>query len=88
MNIRDIKATDIAALTEREYKHLVQIIRQGRDIQTQETKNQFMVGDQVSFMSKGEKLLGTITKILPKNVKLTTDRGNWKVHPSFLTLES
>ena len=88
MNIREIKATDIAALTDNEYERLIQIIRQGREIKSQEAKNQFMVGDTVSFMSKGEKVVGTISKILPKNVKLTTNRGNWKVHPSFLTLEA
>lgn len=89
MSVLGIKATDIANLNEREYKQLMATIRLGRDLVNQEKLNEFAVGDKVSFEDKqGNKLSGEILKILPKNIKLKVGMTNWKVHPSFLTLES
>ena len=50
----------------------------------------FHVGMTVQFVSKyGETVVGTITKINPKSIALTSTSGaNWKVSPSLLKLSN
>jgi hypothetical protein len=60
--------------------------RQHRIVESQAC-NEFNIGDKVQFISKrGETVVGTITKVNRKTIKLTAVTGGlWSVSPGLLT---
>jgi hypothetical protein len=51
----------------------------------EEMKSAFKVGHRVSFIdSRGSEYVGTITKILRKNVRVEVGANSWKVSPGAL----
>jgi len=49
-------------------------------------KYQFQAGDRVSFQGRGRLVLGTVEKLLTKNISVKADSGvNWSVSASALT---
>ncbi len=47
--------------------------------------SRFSMGDRVSFVHGGEHFAGYILRINRRSVTVATNRGEWKVAPSFLT---
>jgi hypothetical protein len=48
-------------------------------------KNAFNVGQNVFFNDKrGAKIEGVVTKVMIKNIQVTTDSGMWRVAPTLL----
>jgi hypothetical protein len=73
-----------------DYRDLFRDISESR---ANRAKNTFSIGEQVSFVAKGIKRTGQITKKMKKNieVRVSMEDGrlvNWKVFPGFLTSES
>lgn len=56
-----------------------------RNVKQAQAKAQFSVGDSVFFTSRGQKVTGKVIKIMPKNIKVETMNGLWKVAPSLLS---
>ncbi len=56
-----------------------------RNVKQTQAKAQFSVGDSVFFTSRGQKVTGKVIKIMPKNIKVETMSGLWKVSPSLLS---
>lgn len=64
---------------------IADMVRARRSMISQEIKGSFSVGDAVFFNDKrGMKVTGTILKINPKTIKVSTNLGLWKVSPSLL----
>ncbi len=64
---------------------IIDMVRARRSMISQEIKGSFSVGDAVFFNDKrGMKVTGTILKINPKTIKVSTNMGLWKVSPSLL----
>lgn len=66
------------------------IITEVKDLQSRSARKaqrQFSVGDHVTFESrKGAPVTGVVTKLLQKNVQVTTEGGqSWRVTPNLLT---
>lgn len=52
---------------------------------TQMAKNSFTVGQNVFFNDKrGAKIEGVVTKVMIKNIQVSTDAGLWRVAPTLL----
>ena len=52
---------------------------------TQMAKNSFTVGQNVFFNDKcGAKIEGVVTKVMIKNIQVSTDAGMWRVAPTLL----
>ena len=48
--------------------------------------NSFRVGDEVSFTGRRSmKVVGTVIKVNPKNIKVRTEQGVWNVTATLLT---
>jgi hypothetical protein len=64
---------------------IISMVRARRSMISQEIKGSFSVGDAVFFNDKrGMKVTGTILKINPKTIRVSTTNGMWKVSPSLL----
>ena len=72
-----------------ELDELAKVIRFRRNEINRELKDDFLIGDKVSFTGRNNNLvMGTITKINRKNVVVTEDDNKWmawNVPPSMLT---
>jgi len=51
----------------------------------QMAKNSFTVGQNVFFNDRaGNKIEGVVSKVMIKNIQVTTNKGNWRVAPTLL----
>lgn len=64
---------------------MIDLIKARRSSIQREVGSSFSVGDAVFFNDRrGMKVTGTILKINPKTIKVSTTNGLWKVSPSLL----
>ncbi len=64
---------------------IVEMVKARRSMISREVASSFSVGDAVFFNDKrGMKVTGTILKINPKTIRVSTNNGLWKVSPSLL----
>ena len=87
MNLQDIKS-GVLGLNNNEINEVVNTINFRRKELSRLVKNQFSVGDKVSFnsKSKGGIIEGVVTKINRKNIVVKQDDSviSWSVSPSLL----
>ena len=72
-----------------EFKALDQMEQKLFMLEVRELRNSqdaFRVGSKVSWTHKGRSFLGTVSKLLPKNIAVDTDSGQWRIHPTHLKL--
>jgi hypothetical protein len=68
-----------------EMKMISQMFNMQFKAKTQMAKNAFNVGQNVFFNDKrGAKIEGVVTKVMIKNIQVTTDSGMWRVAPTLL----
>lgn len=68
-----------------EMKVISQMFNMQFKAKTQMAKNNFNVGQNVFFNDKrGAKIEGVVTKVMIKNIQVTTDSGMWRVAPTLL----
>jgi hypothetical protein len=68
-----------------EMKEISQMFNMQFKAKTQMAKNAFNVGQNVFFNDKrGAKIEGVVTKVMIKNIQVTTDSGMWRVAPTLL----
>ena len=68
-----------------EIKEFSQMFNMQFKAKTQMAKNSFNVGQNVFFNDKrGAKIEGVVTKVMIKNIQVTTDSGMWRVAPTLL----
>lgn len=66
-------------------KEISQMFNMQFKAKTQMAKNSFSVGQNVFFNDKlGQKIEGVVTKVMIKNVQVSTDAGLWRVAPTLL----
>lgn len=66
-------------------KEISQMFNMQFKAKTQMAKNSFSVGQNVFFNDKrGAKIEGVVTKVMIKNVQVSTDGGMWRVAPTLL----
>jgi hypothetical protein len=66
-------------------KEISQMFNMQFKAKTQMAKNAFNVGQNVFFNDKrGAKIEGVVTKVMIKNIQVTTDSGMWRVAPTLL----
>lgn len=66
-------------------KKISQMFNMQFKAKTQMAKNSFSVGQNVFFNDKlGQKIEGVVTKVMIKNVQVSTDAGLWRVAPTLL----
>lgn len=64
---------------------IIDLVRARRSMISREVRSSFSVGDAVFFNDKrGMKVTGTILKINPKTIRVSTPGGLWKVSPTLL----
>jgi len=83
--MEEIKATIFSSNRE-EINAIVELIKIRKEMLSKEKMNEMKVGDKVSFIHKGAKVLGTITKKNIKRLVVNTEIGGWNVPASLLTL--
>jgi len=66
-------------------KEISQMFNTQFKAKTQMAKNSFTVGQNVFFNDKrGQKIEGVVTKVMIKNIQVSTDAGLWRVAPTLL----
>lgn len=66
-------------------KEISQMFNMQFKAKTQMAKNSFSVGQNVFFNDKrGQKIEGVVTKVMIKNIQVSTDAGMWRVAPTLL----
>jgi len=66
-------------------KEISQMFNTQFKAKTQMAKNSFTVGQNVFFNDKrGQKIAGVVTKVMIKNIQVSTDAGLWRVAPTLL----
>ena len=66
-------------------KEIAQMFNTQFKAKTQMAKNSFTVGQNVFFNDKrGQKIEGVVTKVMIKNIQVSTDAGLWRVAPTLL----
>jgi len=66
-------------------KEISQMFNMQFKAKTQMAKNSFTVGQNVFFNDKrGQKIEGVVTKVMIKNIQVSTDAGMWRVAPTLL----
>lgn len=66
-------------------KEISQMFNMQFKAKTQMAKNSFTVGQNVFFNDKrGQKIEGVVTKVMIKNIQVSTDAGLWRVAPTLL----
>jgi len=66
-------------------KEISQMFNMQFKAKTQMAKNSFSVGQNVFFNDKrGQRIEGVVTKVMIKNVQVSTDAGLWRVAPTLL----
>ena len=62
------------------------LINESASVKSYEKMSEMKVGDKVSFIHKGAKVLGTIRKKNIKRLVVDTEIGGWNIPASLLTL--
>mgnify|MGYP000153055145 CR=1 FL=1 len=83
--MEEIKATIFSSNRE-EINAIVELIKIRKEMLSKEKMNEMKVGDKVSFIHKGAKVLGTIRKKNIKRLVVDTEIGGWNIPASLLTL--
>jgi len=66
-------------------KQISQMFNSQFKAKQQMAKNSFTVGQNVYFNDRsGTKIEGVVSKVMIKNIQVTTDQGNWRVAPTLL----
>lgn len=66
-------------------KEISQMFNMQFKAKAQMAKNSFTVGQNVFFNDKrGQKIEGVVTKVMIKNIQVSTDAGLWRVAPTLL----
>ena len=66
-------------------KEISQMFNMQFKAKTQMAKNSFTVGQNVFFNNKrGAKIEGVVTKVMIKNIQVSTSDGMWRVAPTLL----
>ena len=85
--MEEIKATIFSSNRE-EINAIVELIKIRKEMLSKEKMSEMKVGDKVSFIHKGAKILGTIRKKNIKRLVVDTEIGGWNIPASLLTLET
>jgi len=83
--MEEIKATIFSSNRE-EINAIVELIKIRKEMLSKEKMGEMKVGDKVSFIHKGAKILGTIRKKNIKRLVVDTEIGGWNIPASLLTL--
>ena len=83
--MEEIKATIFSSNRE-EINAIVELTKIRKEMLSKEKMNEMKVGDKVSFIHKGAKILGTIRKKNIKRLVVDTEIGGWNIPASLLTL--
>ena len=83
--MEEIKATIFSSNRE-EINAIVELIKIRKEMLSKEKMSEMKVGDKVSFIHKGAKVLGTIRKKNIKRLVVDTEIGGWNIPASLLTL--
>ena len=70
-----------------ELKSIQDLLALRRDQLCQNNMQNFNVGDKVSFLNKGVKVMGTIRKKNIKRIVVDTAGGGWNIPATLLTAE-
>ena len=70
-----------------ELKSIQDLLALRRDQLCQNNMQSFNVGDKVSFLNKGVKVIGTIRKKNIKRIVVDTAGGGWNIPATLLTAE-
>ena len=70
-----------------ELKSIQDLLQMRRDQLCQNNMQNFNVGDKVSFLNKGVKVMGTIRKKNIKRIVVDTANGGWNIPATMLTAE-
>ena len=70
-----------------ELKSIQDLLQMRRDQLCQNNMQNFNVGDKVSFLNKGVKVMGTIRKKNIKRIVVDTANGGWNIPATMLTPE-
>tara|TARA_E500000305_G_scaffold61848_1_gene49325 strand:+ start:117 stop:392 length:276 start_codon:yes stop_codon:yes gene_type:complete len=87
MNINSIQS-QILSMDKNQLDKIYETIKHRRNALAHLKKNEFSVGDIVSFKYKREIVIGKVTDIMRKNIKVQDTDDKWRVfnvHPSYLT---
>ena len=85
--MEEIKATIFSSNRE-EINAIVELVKIRKEMLSKEKMSEMKVGDKVSFIHKGAKVLGTIRKKNIKRLVVDTEIGGWNIPASLLTLET
>ena len=83
--MEEIKATIFSSNRE-EINAIVELVKIRKEMLSKEKMSEMKVGDKVSFIHKGAKILGTIRKKNLKRLVVDTEIGGWNIPASLLTL--
>jgi len=83
--MEEIKATIFSSNRE-EINAIVELVKIRKEMLSKEKMSEMKVGDKVSFIHKGAKVLGTIRKKNIKRLVVDTEIGGWNIPASLLTL--
>ena len=85
--MEEIKATIFSSNRE-EINAIIELVKVRKEMLSKEKMSEMKVGDKVSFIHKGAKILGTIRKKNIKRLVVDTEIGGWNIPASLLTLET
>lgn len=76
-------------MNDQELMQVVEAIRMQRQYLARMAIRSIVAGDRVSFVTRGRKIVGKVTKVNRKNVKVREDNSvsTWNVPANMLTLE-
>ena len=83
--MEEIKATIFSSNRE-EINAIIELVKVRKEMLSKEKMGEMKVGDKVSFIHKGAKVLGTIRKKNIKRLVVDTEIGGWNIPASLLTL--
>ena len=83
--MEEIKATIFSSNRE-EINAIIELVKVRKEMLSKEKMSEMKVGDKVSFIHKGAKILGTIRKKNIKRLVVDTEIGGWNIPASLLTL--
>ena len=83
--MEEIKATIFSSNRE-EINAIIELVKVRKEMLSKEKMNEMEIGDKVSFIHKGAKILGTIRKKNIKRLVVDTEIGGWNIPASLLTL--
>tara|TARA_Y100000593_G_C4284380_1_gene324568 strand:+ start:1224 stop:1499 length:276 start_codon:yes stop_codon:yes gene_type:complete len=87
MNINSIQS-QILSMDSSQLDTIIESVKHRRNTLAHLMKNEFSVGDKVSFEFKRQIVNGIVTSIMRKNLKVQDINDKWRVfnvHPSYLT---